>query len=150
MCGILPHHGVFHPRKNKLRVVFDCAARYHGSSLNDLLQGPNLTNTLVGVLLTFRQEGIAIMGDIDSMFYQVKVPPHDASFLRFLWWENGDTSKQVTENQMGVHLFGATSSSSCSNFALRKTSLDCQGQFDAEVINTFLRNFYVDDCSRPV
>ncbi|XP_056022166.1 uncharacterized protein LOC125649571 [Ostrea edulis] len=66
----LPHHGVYHPKKRKLRVVFDCAARYQGTSLNDqLLPGPNLTNTLVGTLLRFRQEEIAVMGDIDSMFH---------------------------------------------------------------------------------
>ncbi|VDI00950.1 Hypothetical predicted protein [Mytilus galloprovincialis] len=81
----LPHHGVFHPKKMKLRVVFDCAARFKGTSLNDqLLQGPNLTNTLIGTLIRFRQEEIAIMGDIDSMFYQVRVPSHDSNFLRFL------------------------------------------------------------------
>ena len=39
----LPHHPVFHPQKpNKLRVVFDCAAEYGGTSLNkELLQGPD-------------------------------------------------------------------------------------------------------------
>ena len=48
----LPHHPVFHPQKpDKVRVVFDCSAKYRGTSLNDqLLQGPDLTNTLVGVL----------------------------------------------------------------------------------------------------
>ena len=44
----LPHHGVIHPTKGKLRVVFDCAARFRGTSLNDnLFCGPNLANTLV-------------------------------------------------------------------------------------------------------
>ena len=53
----LPHHGVTHPRKpGKLRVVFDCSARYQGTSLNDRVhKGPDLTNKLVGVLLMFRQ-----------------------------------------------------------------------------------------------
>ncbi|XP_068723574.1 uncharacterized protein [Montipora capricornis] len=54
----LPHHPVFHPQKpDKVRVVFDCSAKYRGSSLNDqLLQGPDLTSTLVGVLKRFRQD----------------------------------------------------------------------------------------------
>jgi len=147
----LPHHGVYHPKKNKLRVVFDCAARFQGTSLNDqLLQGPNLTNTLIGTLIRFRTEEIAVMGDIDSMFHQIRIPPEDAGFLRFLWWENSDTSKQPTEFQMMVHLFGATSSPSCANFALRKTALDCKGQFNDEVIDTVLKNFYVDDCLKSV
>ena len=47
----IPHHGVYHPKKpGKLRVVFDCSAKFKGESLNDkLLTGPNLTNALVGV-----------------------------------------------------------------------------------------------------
>ncbi|VDI06661.1 Hypothetical predicted protein [Mytilus galloprovincialis] len=28
----LPHHGVFHPRKKKIRVVFDCAAKFQDAS----------------------------------------------------------------------------------------------------------------------
>lgn len=147
----LPHHGVYHPKKRKLRVVFDCAARYQGTSLNEqLLQGPNLTNTLIGTLLRFRQDEIVIMGDIDSMFYQVKVPQEDASFLRFLWWEDGNPRKRIIEYQMVVHLFGATSSPSCANYALRKTAQDYKGLYNTEVINTVLKNFYVDDCLKSV
>ncbi|CAC5363980.1 unnamed protein product [Mytilus coruscus] len=67
----LLHHGVFHPKKRKLRVVFDCAARFKGTLLNGQLpQGPNLTNTLIGTLIRFRQEEITIMGDIDTLGVQ--------------------------------------------------------------------------------
>ena len=47
----IPHHGVYHSKKpDKIRIVFDCSARFQGESLNDhLLQGPELTNTLTGV-----------------------------------------------------------------------------------------------------
>ena len=39
----IPHHGVYHPQKKKLRVVFDCAACFHGTSINnELLHGPDL------------------------------------------------------------------------------------------------------------
>lgn len=61
----LPHHAVFHPHKpDKLRVVFDCAARFRGTSLNDqLLHGPDLTNNLFGVLEGFRQDPIALVSE---------------------------------------------------------------------------------------
>ncbi|XP_048753936.2 uncharacterized protein LOC125665332 [Ostrea edulis] len=147
----LPHHGVLHPKKKKLRVVFDCAARFQGTSLNEqLLQGPNLTNTLIGTLMRFREEEIAVMGDIDSMFYQVSVPQQDATFLRFLWWKDGNPSSSIIEYQMVVYLFGATSSPSCDNFCLRKTAQDCTGHFSDETIKTVFQNFYVDDCLKAV
>ena len=84
----LPHHPVTHPLKpGKVRVLFDCAARYCGTSLNQqLLQGPNLTNPLVGVLIRFRQEPTAMAADIEAMFHQVYVDPQDRDALRFLWW----------------------------------------------------------------
>ncbi|XP_038565592.1 uncharacterized protein LOC119896177 [Micropterus salmoides] len=67
----IPHHGVRHPTKGKLRVVFDCGCTYKGISLNSqLLQGPDFTNTLIGVLLRFREEPIAVMADINAMFHQ--------------------------------------------------------------------------------
>lgn len=47
-------------KADKLRVVFDCSARYEGFSLNDhLLQGPGLINSLHG-LIQFRQHPIAL------------------------------------------------------------------------------------------
>ncbi|KAI3356760.1 hypothetical protein L3Q82_003437 [Scortum barcoo] len=57
----IPHHAVYHPVKQKLRVVFDCAASYQGTSLNDqLLRGPDLTSSLslIGVVIRFRQEPV--------------------------------------------------------------------------------------------
>ena len=147
----LPHHAVFHPAKpGKVRVVFDCSAKYRGSSLNDqLLQGPDLTNSLVGVLTRFREESVALMADIEAMFHQVRVKPDDSNALRFLWWPNRDLNAQPQEFMMTVHLFGGVSSPSCANFALRKTADDNQG-FDPEIVNTVKRNFYVDDCLKSV
>ncbi|XP_068224528.1 uncharacterized protein, partial [Palaemon carinicauda] len=85
----LPHHAVFHPKKGKIRVVFDCSAKFEGVSLNDvLLQGPNLTNSLTGVLIRFRQEVYAFIGDIEAMFFQIKIPPENQDYVRFLWWPN--------------------------------------------------------------
>ena len=69
----LPHLSVVHPQKpDKVRVVFDCAASYRGTSLNaQVLQGPDLTNKLVGVLIRFREESIALMADVETMYHQI-------------------------------------------------------------------------------
>ncbi|KAA3673840.1 uncharacterized protein DEA37_0010855 [Paragonimus westermani] len=82
----------------KLRIVFDCAANYAGKSLNDqLLWRPDLTNSLTGVLLRFRQEKIAVVVDIEAMFHQVRVPGKDRDTLRFLWWTNAEMQGSLTE-----------------------------------------------------
>ncbi|XP_013409147.1 uncharacterized protein LOC106172792 [Lingula anatina] len=147
----LPHHPVINSKKSKIRVVFDCAAKYAGVSLNDsLLQGPDLTNSLIGVLLRFRQEKIAIVADIEQMYHQVRVHPDDRDALRFLWWPAGDLSKQPEEYQMLVHVFGATSSASCTVYALLKNAEDHGKDFDFQTVETVYRNFYVDDCLNSV
>ncbi|KAI3369223.1 hypothetical protein L3Q82_007506 [Scortum barcoo] len=122
-----------------------------GFTINkQLLQGPNLTSTLIGVLTRFRHEPVAVMADVEAMFHQVLVPPEDADLLRFLWWSEGDISKDLVEYRMAVHLFGATSSPSCASYALRRSAEDNKEMFDATVVNTVLHNFYVDDCLKSV
>ncbi|XP_006815918.1 uncharacterized protein LOC102804515, partial [Saccoglossus kowalevskii] len=148
----LPHHPVIHSNKpEKVRVVFDCAAKYQSTSLNDqLLQGPDLNNTLVGVLLQFRKEPVAIVADIKQMFHQVKVKKADCDALRFLWWPEGDLSKDPADHQMLVHPFGATSSPSCAAYALKRTADDNRSNYDTHIVDTVYRNFYVDDCLKSV
>ncbi|MCG8069350.1 MAG: hypothetical protein JAY84_15975 [Candidatus Thiodiazotropha taylori] len=148
----LPHHPVTNANKpGKLRVVFDCAAKFQGISLNSqLLQGPDLNNSLVGVIIRFRQEQVALAADVEAMFHQVRVLDRDCDALRFLWWPNGDTNKQPKCYCMQVHLFGATSSPSCATYALKRTADDNASSFEPEVVSTVKRNFYVDDCLKSV
>ncbi|KAK3728019.1 hypothetical protein QZH41_000113 [Actinostola sp. cb2023] len=148
----IPHHGVYHPKKpDKIRVVFDASAEFKGESLNrHLLQGPDLTNNLAGVLCRFRKEPIALMCDIEGMFHQVKVNVEQRNLLRFLWWEDGDIDKDLIEYRMTVHLFGAGSSPGCSNFALKTTADDNQEQFGSEAAEFVRNDFYVDDGLKSV
>jgi len=146
----LPHHPVSHPKKpGRVRVVFDCASEYRGSSLNKTVhQGPCLTNNLVSVLTRFRTGKIAISADIEAMFCQVRVPEEDRDVLRFLWWKDNDMEKSIICYRMCTHLFGGNWSPSAACFALRKLTEDfgCS----KGVQETVLRNFYVDDCLRAV
>ena len=147
----IPHHSVYHPAKNKIRVVFDCSAKNSGVSLNNvLLQGPDLTNSLIGVLMRFRLEKIGVMGDIEAMYYQVTVPERHHKYLRFLWWPNGELNKEPKEYEMHVHLFGALSSPSCANFALRQAAADNESKFGMETANILRNDFYVDDLLKSI
>lgn len=66
----LPFFGAYHPQKpGQIRVVFDSSAQLHGLSLNSvLLKSPDLYNTLLGLLLCFRKDLIAVTADIQQMF----------------------------------------------------------------------------------
>ena len=56
----------------------------------------------------------------------------------------------IQEYQMTVHLFGAASSPSCCNVALKQTARDTELTSGPLVAETIRRNFYVDDCIRSV
>ena len=148
----IPHHGVYHPQKpNKIRVVFDGGARYKGMSLNgELLQGPDLTNLQIGVFLRFRKEEVPFMADIKCMFYQVKIPPEQRNFVRFLWWPDGNLDNELCEYEMCVHLFGAVSSPGVANFALQKCAVDYKEQYGEDASRAIMKSFYVDDLLKSV
>ena len=141
----LPHHGVMNPKKpGKVRVVFDAAARSGGTSLNEeLLTGPDLANSLIGVLLRFRQRRFPISADIKAMYHQVRVAEEDQPALRFLW-RGADRQKPPDTYQMQVHVFGAASSSCAVNYALRKCAMDNELEFPQAAAAVRSR-FYVDD-----
>ena len=65
--------------------------------------------------------------------------------LRFLWWEDGNIARDPVEYVMTVHLFGATSSPGCTNFALKRTAQDHKKEFGTVVADFLRRDFYVDD-----
>ncbi|CAG2202327.1 unnamed protein product [Mytilus edulis] len=61
---------------------------------------------------------------------RVKVPPLDRDCLRFFWWPNGNMENEPEQYRMTVHLFGATSSPSCCNYALKRTAEDFGEHYD--------------------
>lgn len=132
-------------------MVFHCAVEYHGTSLNgQVLQGPDVTNKLVGVMLIFRKEPFASIADIGGMYHQVKVHPDDVDALRFLCYPYSDLSKHQEEFHMSVHRFGGIWSASCANYGRLRTAQDTSDHFDPLVVSKIMRNFYVDDCLKSI
>lgn len=146
-CWYLPTFGVYHPQMpNKIRVVFDSSAQFRNVSLNDvLLRGPNLNNTLVGVLLRFRKEQIAITADIEQMFFSFKVREDHRNYLRFLWHKDNCPDKEIIDYRMTVHVFGNSPSPAVAIYGLRRTAELGETEYDADTKEFVLRNFYVDD-----
>ena len=85
------------------------------------------------------------MADIEAMLHQVRVPENWRSLLRFLWWEQGDPRMEIEEFEICVHLCGGKSSPSCSNYAIKRTSVDYEIDFGEDATKTPQGNFYVDD-----
>ena len=143
---------MYHPNKpGKIRVVFDCSAEFDGQSLNkELLTRPDLTNQIVGVLKRFQQNSIAFMAGIEAMYYQVMVPEHQQTFIKFLWWNDYNLDEDPLDFAMCVHVFGGASSASCANYALRRTSVDNIAEFGKEAADVIQNNFYVDDLLKSV
>ena len=148
----IPHHGVYHPSKpRKIRLVFDYSAQFNGKSLNqELLTGPDLTNPIFGVLTRFRQGEVAFMADTVSMYYQVRVPEYQQTFIKFLWWENHNIEEEPSDFAMCAHVFGGVLSAICSNYTLKRTATDNTDQYGQEVAEVARSNFYVDDLLKSV
>ncbi|KAA0187411.1 hypothetical protein HAZT_HAZT011705 [Hyalella azteca] len=77
------------------------------------------------------------------MFCLVKVPKDKTNLLRFFWLRDNELSNEPVEYRLTVHVFGAVSSPSVANFALRKVNEDHDMSDQCKAaIN---ENFYVDD-----
>ena len=146
-CWYLPIFGVYHPRKpDQIRAVFDSSAQFNGVSLNQvLLSGPDMTNSLLGVLLRFRKEPIAVTADIEQMFHCFMVTKNHRNFLRFFWYRNNDLTRDIIEYRMRVHLFGNSPSPAVASYGLRRSAKDGELEFGSDVVDFVENNFYVDD-----
>ena len=141
-CWYLPLFGVYHPKKRKVRGVFDSSAKFQGESLNDkMYSGPDLVNSLIGILLRFRQNEFTIMGDVEQMFYQFEVDEKHRNYLRFFWYDQNDFSQPLVEYRMTKHVFGNSPSPAVATYGLRRSV-----ENSPDSVKEFVQNdFYVDD-----
>lgn len=79
------HHAVLRPEKKStpVRIVFNSSASYAGHTLNDYwYKGPDLLNNLFGVVIRFRENLVAICGDIAKMYHMIAIPEDDQHIHR--------------------------------------------------------------------
>ena len=140
------HHGVLRPEKasTPLRIVFNSSAMYQGHCLNDYwMKGPDLLNSLFGVILRFRENEVAVSGDISKMYHQVLIPPADQHVHRFVW-RNLDTTRPPDTYVKTVLTFGDKSAPAMAQIALRKTAEEGEG-ISERAAAAIKDNSYMDD-----
>jgi len=147
-CGAdqwyLPHFPVIREDKatTKVRVVFDAAAKFNGTAINEhMFAGPKLQNDLVKILLRFCQEPVALIADISEMFLQVALKPSDRRYHRFLW----KTGDGITVYEFARLAFGIKASPYLAGRALLETANKFGSRYDPEAGAIVNKAFYVDD-----
>ena len=143
----IAHHDVLNPRSmsTPMRVVFNSSARAKGGmSLNDCLaKGPCLLNELLGILLRFRQERFAFIGDISKMFHSIEIPLHDQMTHLFLW-RDMQLNKSPETFAMTALNMGDRPASAIAQTALRMTAEEAAKEFP-EASRMITKNSYMDD-----
>ena len=129
----------------KFRVVYNGALKINGVSINDMLhRGPMFLESLVVILIRFRQHSVAITADIKNMFFQIRLHPKDRYMLRFFPFtgkksgekqETGD--RDLLLGHMVLCVFLALQAIVLST-QLRKTMLVCLLALLKEVKLTFM------------
>ena len=142
----ISHHEVLRPesKSTPVRIVFNSSAAFQGHKLNEYwMKGPDLLNDLFGVVLRFRENQVAFIGDISKMYHRIRIPEMDQHVHRFLW-RNLQTHHDPDVYVKTVLTFGDKPAPAMAQIALRKTAEEAKKAYPtaAQVIQD---NTYMDD-----
>ena len=147
----ISHHEVLKPdsKSTPVRIVFNSSARYMNHSLNDYwAKGPHLLNDLLGILIRFRENRIALIGDIKKMYHTVKTKTIEQHTHRFLWRDMNTETQPDTYVIQRVS-FGDKPSGAIATVALRKTAEMGQDKYP-KAAHVIKENTYMDDIIESV
>ena len=142
----ISHHAVIRPetKSTPVRIVFNSSATYQGSRLNDYWKkGPDLLNSLFGVVLRFREREVAVSGDISKMYHRVRIPLEDQHVHRYLW-RHLETERDPDTYVKTVLTFGDKPAPAMAQIALQKTAEENQELYP-EAAKAIKINSYMDD-----
>ena len=145
----IPHHAVINPDKasTKVRVVYDASAKIKKGqkSLNECLYpGPTMLKDLIGILLRFRLNRIAIVTDIEKAFLQIGLSEDAKDVTRFFWLK--EKEHLSLENNVQVYRFNRVPFGIISSPFLLAATLDHHlKSYRNSVAETIRDNIYVDN-----
>ena len=144
----LPHRAVVreNAETTKTRIVYDASARQREDtpSLNDcLLTGPPLHNQLWSVIVRNRFHPVAVAGDVQKAFLQIRVREAERDALRFHWIKDLH-STEVEVLRFTRVVFGLTSSLFLLNGVIARHLELIEPRFP-ETVAEIRKSLYVDD-----
>ena len=142
----LPHFPVVRMDKTstKVRIVFDCAAKMDGVSLNDTIHpGPKLQQELFDVLVGFRRGPVALACDIREMYLQVEIDEKDRPMFRILW-RNCESDKEPEVYEFNRVVFGKNAAPMECQFVAQENARRNESTHPMAA-ETILHSTYMDD-----
>ena len=131
----------------KVRVVYDASAkaRKDVQSLNECLyRGPVMLQDLIGILLRFCLNKVAVVADIEKAFLQIGLNENAKDVTRFFWLK--DITRLTTENNIQVYRFCRVPFGIIlSSFLLGATLDHHLDTFKSQTAENIRNNIYVDN-----
>lgn len=98
------------------------------------------------ILNRFRLRRVGVIADIKKAFLEIRITEKDRAYLKFMWFEGGDSQKQITLQHRNV-VFGI----SCSPYLVGATlelHLKKVPEHFEKTASKLLESFYIDNCVR--
>ena len=124
--------------------MFDGSAPFEGKSLNtEALTSPKLQSDVFDILVKFRKELVALVGDISQMYHQLVLRKEDRSLHRFLWCDM-DLRKEPEVYEFLRFVFGSCYCPFCAQFTWQKHPEIHQEMYPLAT-NAVKKHCYMDD-----
>ena len=101
----------------------------------NLSKGPDYLSKLINILIKFRKEKFAVMGDIKEMCHQIFVSLNGRDALRFVW--RNFSTDPIEDYRMSVHINGKIDSACIANWAVKETAKDQTKSYSKTAMNQF-------------
>lgn len=142
----LPHHAVFKDSTTtKLRTVFNASQKSsNGLSLNDTVAvGKIKQPKMLELLVRWRKYKIAVVGDIEKMYKQIRIAEDQQHLLLILW--RSEISKKIELYALTTVTFGVANAPCTAISVLEALANEIKQKYPMAA-NAILHHFYMDDC----
>lgn len=88
---------------------------------------------------------------MEQMFYCFFVPEEHRDYIRFLWCEENDLTKDAVDYRMRVHVFGNSPSPAVAIYGLRMAAKEAETEYGTDTQNFMeYMDFYMNNALKSI